>query len=166
MQTATLLFEHPNEKPLILRLTATSEGIAMIDSLDEMPDGELVSDADDLMHPILKQAARELKDYFAGRLKDFRVPIDLQMGTEFQREVWAELRRIPYGKTISYGQQAKNIGRPNAMRAVGGANGRNPLVIVIPCHRVLSSAGKLHGFSSGLDLKRRLLAIEGLDIRK
>ncbi|RZA13618.1 MAG: methylated-DNA--[protein]-cysteine S-methyltransferase [Proteobacteria bacterium] len=138
----------------------------MIDSLDEIPEGEFASDADSLSHPILKQTVRELKDYFAGRLKEFTVPIDLQIGTEFQREVWAELRRIPYGKTISYGQQAKNIGRPNAMRAVGGANGRNPLVIVIPCHRVLSSAGKLHGFSSGLDLKRRLLAVEGLDIRK
>jgi methylated-DNA-[protein]-cysteine S-methyltransferase len=166
MQTTTLLIEQANERPLALRLTASAEGLTMIDCLDALPPEQLSEEESGVNHPILEQAARELSEYFARRRLEFTVPIDLQQGTEFQREVWAELRRIPYGKTISYGQQAKNIGRPNAVRAVGGANGRNPLPIVIPCHRVLSAAGKLHGFSSGLDLKRRLLAIEGLDIRK
>lgn len=165
METTVLTIEKAGEKSWIFRISATHQGVALIDCLDKTPDDGVLGSEERPAHPVLRQAVDELREYFAGTRKQFSVALDLQSGTDFQREAWAELCRIPYGKTISYGQQAKNIGRPSAMRAVGGANGRNPLPIIIPCHRVISAAGKLHGFSSGLDLKRRLLEVEGLDIR-
>ena len=139
-----------------LRIFATARGVTQIDFLEIDEPEETTDD------PILQQAIRELREYFAGVRKKFEVAIDLQGGTAFQREAWAMLCRIPYGQTLSYGAQAKAMGKPKAVRAVGGANGRNPLPVIIPCHRVISSAGKLHGFSSGIALKRYLLAIEGL----
>lgn len=166
METIVLAIEKPHQKSLVFLISATDHGVALIDSLDEVPSEGALKDGENSSHPILKQAVDELREYFAGQRREFSVPLDLQTGTEFQKEVWAELQRIPYGQTISYGQQAKNIGKPKAMRAVGGANGKNPIPIIIPCHRVLSSAGRLHGFSGGLDLKKRLLEVEGLDIRK
>jgi len=107
---------------------------------------------------ILTQAYRELTEYFAGTRKIFTVPLDVQ-GTEFQNRVWAELRKIPYGKTCSYKEIASRL-KTNAIRAVGTANGRNPLSIIIPCHRVINTGGGLGGYSGGLDIKRKLLALE------
>lgn len=104
-------------------------------------------------------AIRQLDAYFAGKLTEFDLPLAPD-GTPFQQTVWAELRRIPYGETISYGELASRIGNPRASRAVGLANGSNPLAIVIPCHRVIGATGKLTGFGGGLDVKRRLLALE------
>ncbi len=104
-------------------------------------------------------AARQLDAYFRGELRDFQLPLTPQ-GTDFQQRVWSDLRRIPYGETISYGELARRIGNPNASRAVGLANGSNPIAIVIPCHRVIGSTGKLTGFGGGLDVKERLLALE------
>lgn len=143
-----------------MRIYASEQGVTQIDFLED--DGPEESTDD----PILLQAIMELREYFSGQRKDFEVAIDLQIGTAFQREAWDMLRAIPYGKTMSYGQQAAAMGRPKAMRAVGGANGKNPIPVIIPCHRVISSLGKLHGFSSGLDLKRYLLKVEGLIVPK
>ena len=105
------------------------------------------------------EARRQLGEYFAGERKEFDLPLQLS-GTDFQVQVLEELQRIPYGETTSYGAIAKRIGRPRAMRAVGAANGRNPIPIVIPCHRVIGSSGDLTGFGGGLDTKAALLRLE------
>ena len=101
----------------------------------------------------------ELADYFAGRLTRFTVPV-APAGTAFQRRAWDALRDIPYGQTISYAEQARRLGHPRASRAVGGANGKNPVSIVVPCHRVVASDGTLGGYGGGLPVKRRLLDLE------
>ncbi len=102
----------------------------------------------------------QLAEYFAGTRTGFDVPMELG-GTEFQSNVWAALREIPFGETISYAELARRVGRPDAMRAVGQANGRNPLAVVVPCHRVVSADGSLGGYGGGLDRKRWLLDHEG-----
>ena len=111
-------------------------------------------------HPIASEAARQLRAYFAGELRRFRLPLDLR-GTPFQLRVWQELERIPYGETRSYSQIAEAVGAPRAVRAVGAANGANPIPIVVPCHRVIGAGGKLVGYGGGLPLKKRLLELEG-----
>lgn len=105
------------------------------------------------------EATRQLTEYFAGERHEFDLPLRLN-GTEFQLLVLDELQRIPYGETTSYGDIAKRIGRPKAVRAVGAANGRNPIPIVVPCHRVIGSGGALTGFGGGLDTKKALLQLE------
>jgi methylated-DNA-[protein]-cysteine S-methyltransferase len=105
------------------------------------------------------EACRQLEEYFSGIRKEFELPLHLS-GTEFQVQVLEELQKIPYGETTSYGDIAKRIGRPKAMRAVGAANGRNPIPIIIPCHRVIGSSGDLTGFGGGLDTKEALLRLE------
>jgi|SRR5579864_147689 len=107
-----------------------------------------------------KETIHQLKAYFAGRLQRFDLPLEPQ-GTEFQMQVWRALRTIPYGKTWSYGQLAERVRRPKASRAVGAANGQNPIPVIIPCHRVIGADGSLTGFGGGLPIKRKLLAIEG-----
>ncbi len=111
---------------------------------------------------LLAQAAREIEEYLAGRRRIFNVPLDAEAtgGTPFQRKVWAELARIPYGSTISYRELAARVKNRNAVRAVGAANSRNPLCIVVPCHRVIASSGKLQGYSGGLPAKTKLLELE------
>jgi methylated-DNA-[protein]-cysteine S-methyltransferase len=108
---------------------------------------------------ILDDAVRQLHEYFDGERTEFDVPLD-PVGTEFQLQVWQVLRTIPYGRTISYGEQAARLGDRNKSRAVGAANGRNPLSIIVPCHRVVGSTGKLTGFAAGLDAKAWLLQHE------
>lgn len=110
--------------------------------------------------PLLHQARRELDEYFARRLRRFTVPLDPQ-GTAFQRAVWTALTQIEFGATCSYADIARAIGRPTATRAVGAANGQNPIAIIIPCHRVIGSDGSLTGYGGGLERKRFLLALEG-----
>jgi len=105
------------------------------------------------------EARRQLRAYFAGELTEFDLPLEPR-GTAFQREVWAALRKIPYGRTVGYAQLAAAVGRPRAARAVGAANGRNPISIVIPCHRVIGAAGALTGYGGGLERKRSLLELE------
>jgi methylated-DNA-[protein]-cysteine S-methyltransferase len=112
---------------------------------------------------IVRQAEQELREYFAGRRRTFTVKLDLE-GTEFQRKAWQAMRKIPFGETISYGDQARKVGKPTAYRAVGSANGKNPIPIIVPCHRVLASDGSLGGYSLGLSMKRRLLALEGVSV--
>jgi methylated-DNA-[protein]-cysteine S-methyltransferase len=113
----------------------------------------------------LDEAARQLGEYFAGRRRSFDLPLDPR-GSEFQRGVWHALADIPYGETISYAELARRVGRPGAARAVGAANGRNPLPIVLPCHRVIGSDGTLVGFGGGLPAKRLLLGLEGAPAAK
>ena len=110
-------------------------------------------------HPLLREAARQLGEYFAGKRRDFSLPLDFR-GTEFQRKVWNELLKIPFGETRTYSEIARQIGRPDAVRAVGAANGANPLSIVAPCHRVIGASGSLTGFGGGLEAKAYLLALE------
>jgi methylated-DNA-[protein]-cysteine S-methyltransferase len=111
--------------------------------------------------PVLDEAARQLHAYFQGELEAFDVPLELS-GSEFQRSCWLALASIPYGQTVSYGEQARRLGLGNdAARAVGAANGQNPLPIVLPCHRVIGANGSLTGFGGGLEVKRFLLEHEG-----
>jgi methylated-DNA-[protein]-cysteine S-methyltransferase len=112
------------------------------------------------MPTVLKDTASQLDEYFAGERTEFDVPMELD-GTDFQKDVWTELTRIPYGVTISYGELARRVGRPKGPRAVGQANGRNPIPIIVPCHRVLASNG-IGGYGGGLPMKRSLLAVEGV----
>lgn len=107
----------------------------------------------------LAKVCEQLQEYFAGAREEFDLPLHLS-GTEFQVSVLEELLRIPYGETVSYGDIAKRIGRPKAVRAVGAANGRNPIPIIVPCHRVIGSSGDLTGFGGGLDTKEALLRLE------
>ena len=111
-------------------------------------------------HPLLDPLATQLDEYFAGARRDFDLPLAPE-GTDFQRTVWHALARIPYGDTTSYAQLADTIGHPSAVRAVGAANGRNPIPIVQPCHRVIGADGALTGFGGGLPTKRFLLELEG-----
>lgn len=115
--------------------------------------------ADGALPAALAEAKRQLEEYFAGERREFDLPLGAG-GTEFQQRVWAELRRIPFGETISYGELAARIGKPTASRAVGAANGRNPLPVVVPCHRVVSHDGKLGGYGGGLPTKQALLDLE------
>jgi len=120
-----------------------------------------VADAkEDKNHPVLLQAAEELDEYFAGKRKTFTVNVDPE-GTEFQKKVWKALLTIPFGKTKTYGDVAALIENPDAVRAVGGAANRNPIPVIIPCHRVIGADGKLVGFGGGLERKEYLLEIEG-----
>jgi methylated-DNA-[protein]-cysteine S-methyltransferase len=115
--------------------------------------------ADDPHHPVLAAAADQLRAYFAGERDEFDVPLSAA-GTTFQREVWDALARIPYGETISYGELARRVGKPSASRAVGLANGRNPLPIIVPCHRVIGANGTLTGYGGGIERKQWLLEHE------
>jgi methylated-DNA-[protein]-cysteine S-methyltransferase len=143
-----------------LTLVASDDGLAGILWPDERA-GRVRLPLDDVdgRHPVLVETERQLKEYFAGRRQAFSLKLDLA-GTPFQRKVWTALLTIPFGETRSYAQIAKQIGRPRAVRAVGAANGRNPVSIVTPCHRVVGSNGTLTGFAGGLDTKARLLALE------
>jgi len=141
---------------LKLRLVATKSGLRAVQF---PPFGAAEGDRNE-SDKVMVEAAAELQAYFAGNLRVFCVPLDMQ-GTDFQIAVWNQLLKIPYGETRSYAQIAEGIGRPKAIRAVGAANGNNPLPIVVPCHRVIGSNGRLTGYGGGLPLKKRLLELEG-----
>ena len=146
----------------LLQLIASAQGLAAV--LWENEDGSRVRlgpFVEDRAHPVLLEAERQLARYFDGALRQFSLPLDFH-GTEFQRSVWHALLDIPWGETRSYAQIARQLGRPAAARAVGAANGRNPISIVAPCHRVLGSDGKLTGFAGGLAAKAHLLALENI----
>ena len=118
---------------------------------------------EDLAHPVLLLTQHQLQEYFAGTRRQFDVPLDFA-GTTFQKEVWQALLTIPFGQTRSYGEIARQIGRPAAVRAVGAANGKNPVSIIAPCHRVIGANGALTGFAGGLEAKQTLLALEGITL--
>jgi methylated-DNA-[protein]-cysteine S-methyltransferase len=143
-----------------LKLVASGKGmVAILWENDEPKRVRLTEMVEDDQQSVLVQAERQLKEYFAGERREFDLPLDMR-GTPFQRDVWEALLSIPFGETRSYGELATQIGRASASRAVGAANGRNPLSIVVPCHRVIGSTGRLTGFAGGLDVKERLLGLE------
>ncbi|GAB3061540.1 methylated-DNA--[protein]-cysteine S-methyltransferase [Salinicoccus sesuvii] len=115
--------------------------------------------------PVIRQCVEELNEYFDRERTHFSVPLRFTTGTPFQQKVWQRLTEIPYGETISYKQLAADCGGPNHSRAVANANGKNPISIIVPCHRVIASDGSLGGYTGGLDKKRGLLQVEGVDIK-
>ncbi|WP_257548620.1 methylated-DNA--[protein]-cysteine S-methyltransferase [Sphingopyxis sp. DBS4] len=143
-----------------LTLVADAKGLAAIlwekDRPGRVQLGPLTEDAE---HPVLVETERQLGEYFAGKRRTFDVPLSFS-GSDFQKRVWSALLTIPFGETRSYGEIAQQVGRPTASRAVGAANGRNPISIIAPCHRVVGSTGKLTGFAGGLDAKKYLLELE------
>ena len=143
-----------------LKLVASDKGLVAIlwenDSPRRVRLSELVPSE---QHPVLVEAERQLGEYFAGSRKTFSIALDMR-GTPFQKNVWEALLAIPFGETRSYGQLAKQLGNPHATRAVGAANGRNPVSIIVPCHRVIGSSGKHTGFAGGLETKAHLLSLE------
>ena len=153
----TLFFDTLPTPIGVLSLEADETGLTAIHFPGRSPYKPKSSSTSDL----LAEAARELQAYFEGRLKVFSVPLNWR-GTPFQDTVWRALTDIPYGETVSYGEIAKAIGRPKSARPVGGAVGRNPLPIIVPCHRVIGSDQSLTGFTGGIDIKVALLKQEGL----
>jgi methylated-DNA-[protein]-cysteine S-methyltransferase len=149
MTLTTTTLETPIGK---LRLVASEAGLRSVSFPGRTPP----SDAVEGDSPVLEETARQLAEYFAGSRTSFDLPLDL-VGTPFQLDAWLGLAEIPYGETVSYGEQAARLGRPEAVRAVGAANGSNPLPIVLPCHRVIGADGSLTGFGGGLEVKRALL---------
>jgi len=146
-----------------LKLVANDHGLAAILWENDNPKRvRLDIVAEDNTHSILVETERQLKEYFAGKRQKFSVALDFN-GTAFQNRVWQALLAIPFGETRSYGQIATALGKPKAVRAVGAANGRNPISIIAPCHRVIGTNGKLTGFAGGLDAKALLLTLEGHD---
>lgn len=141
----------------LLRLVSNGAALVKIEFAGRHSETDLAESGSD---PILAACASQLCAYFAGGQEGFDLPL-APAGTDFQRAVWAELSAIPYGELRNYRQIAQAIGNPAAVRAVGAANGRNPLPIVVPCHRVIGSDGSLTGFAGGLEIKRQLLALEG-----
>lgn len=144
-----------------LGLELTDRGLARVLFEHELNEGGMRGEADPVA---LAPWTERLRAYFEGERPDFDLPLDV-VGTPFQRRVWQGLSGIPYGATWTYAELAAFIGRPSAARAVGAANGKNPLPVVVPCHRVLGAKGKLTGYSGGLDIKRRLLALEAGPLR-
>ena len=159
--TATTTYKLMNSPIGPLRLLASEKGLAGVyfertRPRRRQPDGGV----EDAKHPVLVEAERQLREYFAGKREAFDLELDFA-GTAFQRAVWKALLTIPFGQTRSYAEIAKQIGRPSACRAVGAANGANPVAIIAPCHRVIGSTGALTGFGGGLDVKAQLLRLEG-----
>jgi methylated-DNA-[protein]-cysteine S-methyltransferase len=149
-----------------LTLIGNDDGLAAVLWENDNPQRvRLTAAAESNDHPILLQAERELREYFAGERKAFTVRLDL-VGTEFQKKVWRAMAAIPFGQTRSYGQLAETIGQPQAVRAVGAANGKNPVSIIGPCHRVIGASGKLTGFAGGLPTKQFLLDHEAATLFK
>jgi len=151
-----LVMETPVGK---LRLVASNKGLTAIDV--KATYSKLETKLDGRAQEILAETRKQLTQYFAGDRKKFDLPFDLT-GTPFQVKAWKTLTRIPYGKTISYSEQAKAMRKAKAFRAVGSANGKNPIPIIIPCHRVIASNGGLGGYSLGLKMKRQLMKLEGI----
>jgi methylated-DNA-[protein]-cysteine S-methyltransferase len=143
-----------------LKLVGDDQGLMAIlwenERLDRVSTGPLAEAPD---HPVLREAERQINEYFAGKRKTFSLAFDLA-GTKFQKAVWQALRTIPFGETRTYSEIARRVGRSRAVRAVGAANGRNPIPIVVPCHRVIGANGTLTGFAGGLETKAILLRLE------
>lgn len=145
-----------------LRLVAHDQALVAVlwDNSNDLKHIDLDTLVYDVKHPILQLAEVQLNEYFQAKRRIFNIPLDLQ-GTEFQKRAWQALIEIPFGETKSYKQQAEAIGQVKAVRAVGAANGKNPISIIVPCHRVVGANGHLVGFAGGLDKKQILLTLEG-----
>ena len=161
MKTPTFVAQRRVDTPLgALTLAATARGLALVWFDAQRHRTETVDAPVDERHPHLAQAERELVEYFAGTRERFEVALDPQ-GTPFQQRVWQSLLRIPKGRLSTYGAIARELGLPDASRAVGAAVGRNPIGIIVPCHRVIGTNGSLTGFAGGLPRKEQLLRMEG-----
>lgn len=148
----------PNDIPLgPVEIRANEEGLTWISFSSQPASPETTHSRNP--NRLTKECARQLEAYFLGRLRDFDLPL-APRGTDFQRQAWQALRHIPFGETRTYGEQAESLGNPNAVRAVGAANGRNPISIVVPCHRVIGAKGTLTGYAGGLPRKQWLLRHE------
>jgi len=148
----------------LLKLVGSDAGLAAVLWEDDDPKRVRVkATVEDVNHPVLVEAERQLAEYFAGKRTTFTVTLDYQ-GTLFQKKVWNALLGIPFGETRTYGELARQIGNPAAVRAVGAANGKNPISIIGPCHRVIGSTGRLTGFAGGLAAKATLLKLEGREV--
>jgi methylated-DNA-[protein]-cysteine S-methyltransferase len=146
-----------------LKLVASDKGlVGILWEKDRLGRVRLSDLTENNQHPLLVKAEEQLSEYFQGKRRHFNVPLDMR-GTPFQKQVWEALLAIPFGETRSYGQLARQLGNPRATRAVGAANGRNPVAIIAPCHRVIGSSGKLTGFAGGIEAKAHLLSLEGRD---
>ena len=139
-----------------LKLTANDSALT---ALQFIKDFSYCFEATMSSNNVIQQVCKQLNEYFAGRRKTFELPLS-PAGTPFQQEVWKALQQIPYGKTVSYAQLAQSVGNPKACRAVGSANGKNPVAIIIPCHRVINTGGDLGGYAYGLEVKKQLLDLE------
>ena len=150
----------------MLKLVASTKGlVAILWENDKPRRVRLAGEVEEALHPVLVRTEIELSEYFAGKRDKFSVPLDMR-GTTFQKQVWQALLAIPFGETRTYSNLANRLGNPAATRAVGAANGRNPIAIVVPCHRVIGATGNLTGFAGGLQAKAHLLNLEGANIRK
>jgi methylated-DNA-[protein]-cysteine S-methyltransferase len=160
-ETTVPLFYKQIKSPVgNLKLVASSKALVAVLWKQEPPTHvEFAASKLDQRHPILLETERQLSEYFAGRRTQFDLPLE-PLGTEFQKKVWRALKKIPFGETRTYLDLAKGIGSPKGSRAVGAANGKNPLSIVVPCHRVLGAGGSLTGFAGGLRAKAALLSLE------
>jgi methylated-DNA-[protein]-cysteine S-methyltransferase len=167
MKFNTTLVQTRFQSPLgTIIIAATGKGLAGLwfDGQRHLPQelsGAPVWPVDE-SHPILKKVMAQLTEYFAGQRTRFDVPLDLSFGTAFQQSVWHALLAIPQGGTASYGEVSSRIGKPAAVRAVGAAVGRNPVSIIVPCHRVMGANGSLTGYAGGLERKSALLRLEGV----
>ena len=166
MKFDTSIVQHSFQSPLgRIIMAATDKGLAGLwfEGQRHLPEELMAGSSwpDDASHPVLKKTTRQLGEYFDGQRTRFDVPLDLSGGTAFQRAVWRVLLAIPPGGTCSYGDVGERIGNPAAVRAVGAAVGRNPVSIIVPCHRVLGKGGTLTGYAGGLDRKTALLKLEG-----
>ncbi|MGV3572303.1 MAG: methylated-DNA--[protein]-cysteine S-methyltransferase [Ramlibacter sp.] len=162
MKTTTPLACRHVESPLgTMLLAATDRGLAGLWFLGQRHGPAAVPGPEVREHPVLAEAERQLHAYFAGERSSFDLPIDFAWGTPFQQSVWQALLAIPPGQTTSYGELGRRVGRPQAARAIGAAVGRNPVSIVVPCHRVLGTAGALTGYAGGIERKTALLRLEG-----
>ncbi|MDF0643929.1 MAG: methylated-DNA--[protein]-cysteine S-methyltransferase [Nitrospira sp.] len=156
-----LRYKHVETAVGRLRLVADESSLlAVLWPSDRATRVRLEALCEDAQHTVFAEVERQLAEYFEGKRTTFDLPIRMH-GTEFQKRVWQELLRIPYGQTRSYGELARAIGKRSASRAVGLANSRNPLSIIVPCHRVIGATGKLTGFAGGIETKARLLKLEG-----
>lgn len=148
-----------------LKLVASDIGLAAVLWENDKPNRVPLKDLkENAKHPVLVEAKKQLGEYFGGKRQSFTLKLDPR-GTEFQKKVWKALGTIPFGETRSYGELARQIGSPSASRAVGAANGKNPISIVVPCHRVIGSSGKLTGFAGGMEAKACLLKLENCEFR-
>jgi methylated-DNA-[protein]-cysteine S-methyltransferase len=144
-------------------IAETNNNITNVSFVDDNMDNAQIEDIEVNETPLLKEAGKQLQQYLEGNRKDFDLPL-LPVGTEFQKNVWKVLQTIPYGATLSYKQVAEKVGSPKAARAVGMANNRNPIAIIIPCHRVIGANGRLVGYGGGLHIKEYLLNMERQNI--
>jgi methylated-DNA-[protein]-cysteine S-methyltransferase len=160
--------DHPLGRSIV---AATGQGVRLVildaaraGEISELARGEGLEVTEGGQGPAFR-AARQLREYFEGRRRSFNVALDLR-GTDFQVQVWRTLRQVGFGRVVTYGELARRMGRSGASRAVGNACGANPVPVIVPCHRVLATGRRLGGFSAGLDVKRRLLDLEGVEYER